>query len=231
MASASVPFTMPTTTGTYYIKFWAGSTLLGTSAPIVVATPSANVALAATPTTAGPLGTISVNVSNAPGIATDWVALYPTGGSTYLTWKYLNGAQTAPAAGMTSATVTFSLPAALGTYVVKFHSGGSTLATSETITVASPTLVAGATTVAPGQTVTGTVANGPGNKTDWIGLYQVGGATTLDWKYLNGSQTAPASGVTTASVPFAMPSVPGVYELRFYAGSMLLATSQAITVQ
>jgi hypothetical protein len=227
MAIASVPFTMPTTPGNYVIKFWAGPALLATSATVTV---GSNATVTVTPTTIGPLGTISVTVGSGPGNATDWVALYATGSSTYLDWKYLNGLTTAPAAGMSSATVTFVLPETPGTYVVKFLSAGTVLATSQTITVLTPTVTASATTVAMGDTVTATVANGAGNPTDWIGLYLVNGPP-IDWNYLNGSKTAPASGVTSAAVPFVMPTTPGIYELRFYAGSILLATSQAITVQ
>jgi hypothetical protein len=226
MASASVPFTMPMTPGNYVIKFWAGPALLATSATITV---GSNATVAVTPTTIGPLGTISATVGGGPGNATDWVAVYPTGSSTYLDWKYLNGTTTAPAAGMTSATVTFALPETPGTYVVKFLAGGTVLATSQTITVLTATVTASATSLASGDTVTATVANGAGNTTDWVGLYLVAGPP-IDWNYLNGSKTAPASGVTSAAVPFVMPTTPGIYELRFYAGSILLATSQAITV-
>jgi hypothetical protein len=232
LSGAAVPFTMPTTPGTYTIKFWAGSTLLATSATITVATAPSSTTLAVTPTTVGPLGVIAVSIANGPGNPTDWVALYATGASTYLNWKYLNGTGTAPVAGMTAADVTFAMPATSGTYVIKFYGGSTVLATSETITVASVTLNASTTIAAPGETVTATVANGPANKTDWIGVYQVGGTTTLSWKYLNGSlTTAPASGVSAAAVPLTMPATPGAYELRFYAGNLLLATSQPVTVQ
>jgi len=221
-----VPFTMPTTPGNYVVKFWAGPVLLA-SATVTV---GSNATVAVTPTTVGPLGTISATVANGPANTTDWVALYETGSSTYLDWKYLNGSSTtAPAAGVSSATVTFALPETPGTYVVKFISGSTVLATSQTITVLTPTVTASATSVAGGATVTATVANGAGNRTDWVGLYLVDGPP-IDWNYLNGSKTAPATGVTGAAVPFVMPTTPGVYELRFYAGSILLAASQAITV-
>ena len=93
-----------------------------------------------------------------------------------------------------------------------------------------PSITLSATTIAPGGTVTATVANGPGNRTDWIGLYTAGGSTELDWKYLNGSRTAPATGSTGAAVSFTMPTTPGPYTLRFLAGSTLLASSATITV-
>ena len=52
----------------------------------------------------------------------------------------------------------------------------------------------------------------------------------LDWKYLNGAQIAPATGLADAAVPFAMPTTPGTYVLKFFSGSTLLATSAPITV-
>src|SRR6185436_15692445 len=99
------------------------------------------------------------------------------------------------------------------------------------VTVASSTTITASTAlVAPGGTVTATVANGPGNKTDWVGLYAANSTTFVDWKYLNGSQTAPAAGMTGAAVSFTMPTVPGSYAVRLYAGSTWIATSPTITV-
>jgi len=230
MTGAAVPFTMPTTTGSYTIKFWAGSTLLATSAPITVGSGSAGTTITVTPTTIGPLGTVTATIAGGPGNATDWVALYATGASTYLDWKYLNGATTAPAAGLTGAVVSFAMPATPGTYVLKFWGGGTLLATSDTITVGSPTIVVSTATAAPGETVTATVAGGPGNPTDWVAIHVTGASSYLDWKYLNGSKTAPATGLTTAAVPFVMPTTPGSYTLKFYAGNALLATSAAVVV-
>jgi hypothetical protein len=231
LSGAAVPFTMPTTTGSYTIKFWAGSTLLATSAPITVGSVPANASVTATPTTVGPLGTVSATVAGGPGNATDWVALYATGASTFVDWKYLNGAKTAPAAGLSGATVPFGVPATPGTYVLKFWAGSTLLATSETITVGSPTINVSTVTAAQGELVTATVANGPGNRTDWVAIHVTGASAYLDWKYLDGSKTTPAAGVTGAAVTFAMPATPGSYTLKFYAGSTVLATSPAVVVQ
>jgi hypothetical protein len=93
------------------------------------------------------------------------------------------------------------------------------------------TFTVSATTIAPGATVTTTIANGPGNPRDWVGVYPSDGATLLDWKYLNGSQTAPAQGATTAVVAIAMPTTPGSYTLRFASGSSILGTSPTVIVQ
>jgi hypothetical protein len=87
--------------------------------------------------------------------------------------------------------------------------------------------------VAPGAIVTTTVANGPANPTDWVGVYLVGGSTELDWTFLNGSKTAPAIGVADATIPVTLPSVPGPYVLRLYANNTytVLATSPTVIVQ
>ena len=105
-------------------------------------------------------------------------ALFGAGAAdgTYIDWKYLNGTQTRPASGVTGAAVAFTMPATPGTYNVRFFLNDSLtkLATSATITVtapAPPSIALSATTVAPGGTVTATIANGPGNAGDWLGLY------------------------------------------------------------
>jgi hypothetical protein len=98
--------------------------------------------------------------------------------------------------------------------------------------VPPPTLSVDTTTVTPGVTVTATIANGPGNAKDWVGLYPVGGSVELDWKFLNGARIAPATGVTGATLSFTLPTTPGTYVLRLYANDThtLLATSAIITV-
>ena len=140
---------------------------------------------------------------------------------------------------MTGAAVTFTMPATPGTYNVRFFLNDSSakLATSATITVtapAAPSIALSATTVVAGGTVTATIANGPGNAGDWVGLFGAGAAdgTYLDWKYLNGTRTRPGSGVTGAAVTFTMPATPGTYNVRFFLNDSMtkLATSATITV-
>src|SRR6185503_12466763 len=184
----------------------------------------------ASATTVAPAGTVIAVVTNGPANRTDWVALYPLGGSSYIDWKYLNDSQIAPASGLGSGAVTFTMPIASGTYVLKFFTGSTLLATSDTITVDAPTLSLSATTVAPGGVVSAHVANGPGNRTDWIGVHPLGNPAYVEWTYLSGSHVAPTVGLSTASVDIAMPTTPGLYQLRFYAGGTLLATSATISV-
>jgi hypothetical protein len=99
----------------------------------------------------------------------------------------------------------------------------------------SPSVTATPTTVAPGGTITVTVANGPGSPTDWVALAPTTAPDTtyLDWKYLNDSTIPPGAGLTSATVHLTAPSTSGTYEVRFFAnfGFTRLATSSPITVQ
>ena len=138
-------------------------------------------------------------------------------------WKHLNGSHTTPATGLTDATISFLMPPSAGTYKFRCFRGNtySRLAASQSVTVGaspgSPSLtVVGATVVSPGATVQVAVAEGPGSPTDWVGLYSAGSPDTgyVDWAYLNGTRTAPASGVTSATLSVRMPTTPGTYNFR-----------------
>ena len=124
-----------------------------------------------------------------------------------------------------------------GTYQVRFFLNDSftVLATSASITVAAPTVTLSATTVAPGGTVSATIANGPGHSLDWVGLFAAGApsASYLRAAYLTGTLTPPVPGLTGGTLPFTLPLTPGTYEVRFFLNDSftLLATSLTITVQ
>jgi hypothetical protein len=51
-----------------------------------------------------------------------------------------------------------------------------------------------ATTVTVGSIAAVSVSGGPGNTTDWVGLYAVGSPDSayFDWRYLNGGTAVPA---------------------------------------
>jgi endonuclease/exonuclease/phosphatase family metal-dependent hydrolase len=93
----------------------------------------------------------------------------------------------------------------------------------------------GKTNYARNESITVSFGNGPGNKKDWIGLYQKdsaygpGGVPSIDWYYLNNSKTAPKRASTSGSITFAngLPSA-GTYEVRFFAndGHFLLDAAQ-----
>ena len=165
------------------------------------------------------------------------MALYAVGGTIELDWKFLNGSRTAPTIGATGATVSFTMPTTPGAYVLRFYANDTyTILATAPITVTTSgtlTFTVSSTTVAPGATVTTTVANGPANATDWVGVYAVGGTTEVDWTFLNGSKTAPATGVADAMIPLTLPATPGPYVLRLYANNTytVLATSPTVIVQ
>jgi len=90
-------------------------------------------------------------------------------------------------------------------------------------------------TVAPGAILSVTIQNGPGNTTDWVARYATGapgGAYAPDYQYLNGTKTAPAVGLTTATLSFTAPTVAGTYQFRFMQTNSytVLATSPTVTV-
>lgn len=72
---------------------------------------------------------------------------------------------------------------------------------------------------------------------DWIGIYNAssaygpGGTPSISWKYLNNSQTAPGSPVTSGNITLnGLPA--GAYKIRFFANDgFLLMDETGITVQ
>jgi hypothetical protein len=239
-SNASVSFTMPSTPGSYNLRLFANSsyTLVATSAPVTVtsAGPASTIAIGARRVSAG--ATIAATIANGPGTPGDWIGLFDTssGVTDYLQWKYLNGSFSKPAAGLAGATVTFTAPATVGTYELRLFANSSyTLAaTSAPITVAAPAVTLDSETVKAGGTVTVTIAGGPGQPGDWIGLYDESGSLVQyqQWQYLNGAQTKPEVGLTDATVTFTAPSTPGTYNVRLFTNSsyVLLATSAAFIV-
>jgi len=99
-----------------------------------------------------------------------------------------------------------------------------------------PSVVPAVSTVAPGATLSFAVTNvDPPGAMDWVALTPATGADNsyVDWWYLNGSKTAPTSGVVSAALTFVAPTTPGAYNIRLYANNSLavkLATSDTITV-
>jgi len=99
---------------------------------------------------------------------------------------------------------------------------------AQTVSISSPS------EVRPGDAITVVVAGGPATTTDWVTLTAAGDpdGAYIDWKYLNGSRTAPWSGLASATVSFVV-QTPGTYNVRLYANNRLankLATSATITV-
>ena len=189
-------------------------------------------------TTAVAMGeSVQVTVADGPGDRSDWVSLAEVGSAanSYLDWQYLNGTRSIPATGQMSAELAFTMPLTPGEYELRFFMNSyNLLATSPVVTVKPPSLTVSATTVAPGGSVQVSVAEGPGQRGDWVALAAVGSglASYVDWNYLSGTRSMPATGVTSAVLTFDMPET-GAYELRFFAnnGYTLLATSPVVTVE
>lgn len=196
--------------------------------------------------TVGAAAPVTVELGSGPGSPTDWIGLYPTGAgdSGYLSWSYLNGTATPPATGLTVATLVRPAPVLAGTYEWRLYTSNSftRVATSATLTVTASTAtiaVNGAvaptpTTAVAGSNLVVTLANGPGNATDWVALAGVGAPDTavVDWRYLNNTTVAPTSGMTGGTLTFLAPATPGAYEVRFFAVNSFarLATSGTLTV-
>jgi uncharacterized protein YegP (UPF0339 family) len=183
--------------------------------------------------------TAQVTVADGPANRTDWVTLAKVGTplTTYVDWLYLSGTKSLPPTGLMSAVLQFPMPATPGHYEFRFlaNNGYTLLATSPAVTGRPPVLGPSATSVTPGGSLTVTVADGSGNRGDWVALAQVGSALTSyhDWKYLNGTRSLPPTGLRSASLPFTMPQTPGSYEFRFLAnnGYTLFATSPPVAVE
>ena len=94
--------------------------------------------------------------------------------------------------------------------------------------VASPTPL----TLAPGTSVTVKVSGGPGNETDWVGLYRVGDpdGAQLSWQYLSGTTSPPTTPLQLAALRFNLPADGGAYEFRFFAANSYAKPAVSTTV-
>jgi hypothetical protein len=252
MTTATLQFFTPTSVGTYELRLFAGGgyARLAVSSTLVVgpsqATLSVNGVTPPAPATAAAGSVATVTVTGAPGNATDWIGLYAAGASdtTYLQWRYLNGALTPPSTGMSGAALSFLMPAAPGDYEFRLyaHNSYERVATSSQVLVpASSASLAvngvtapGAVTLVAGTPLTVAVTNGPANPSDWVGVFVTGASdsSALAWQYLNGTATAPPEGLETATLRFLTPTTSGSYEVRLFAANTTarLAASGPLTV-
>jgi subtilisin-like proprotein convertase family protein len=150
-------------------------------------------ALSVSPTTlpasGGPRG-VMVSVFNGPGNPGDVVRLFLSSApdtATAVDWKYLNGLNATPATGVTSATVTFTMPATAGIYNVRFFPNGSAVSTAT-----SGTIVVGAPPTISTQPLSQPVAS---NHQATISVAATG-SETLTYQWYVGN-----SGTTTSPVP------------------------------
>jgi hypothetical protein len=120
--------------------------------------------------------------------------------------------------------------------VVLLYALGAAAMASSLESIAPPSLTPAALTVLPGGTLTFTLADGPANRFDWVGLFcpaSNGDAGYIDWKYLSNTKTAPAVGLAAATVTMTAPSTVGMScDARLFANdtSTKLATSATVTV-
>ncbi len=77
------------------------------------------------------------------------------------------------------------------------------------------------------------VANGPANRTDWVGWYAVGAPTNSGgqpadpWLYASGTKVAPAVGSASFSVKINAPAAVGLYEARLYSNDTYTLIARA----
>ncbi|MEQ1572772.1 MAG: chitobiase/beta-hexosaminidase C-terminal domain-containing protein [Vicinamibacterales bacterium] len=243
--SATLTFPLPFQIGDFEIRLYANNsyTVLATrtvsvgwptNSSIVVeglSPPDTVVAL--------PGHAVTVDVAHGAGSPTDWVGLYRVGTQSYTSWQYLNGTGTPPASGVFSASLTFPLPLEQARYELRFyaHDSYALLATSTLVVVETPVVVSGQRppvplVVPPLATIAVSVMDGPAYPTDWLGLRRiVQGHPLVSWKYLNGSHTAPATGVSASTVEFQLPDGPGQYAVEFSPNDTytVIGTSPTVT--
>src|SRR4051794_9293302 len=177
---------------------------------------------------------VKVDVNSARGLTSDWVGLYKLGTSdgSYVDWLYLNGSQTLSSTGITSASLTFMVPADGSTYEFRlftFNSASGYIRTgvSRPVYRAADVRVDRILPTFDGREVVRTSAcsvqvsvnHDSTARTDWVGLFPVGaaGGAYLSWQYLNGSTTLPQSGLDSATLTFDLPAAAGRYEFRLYS--------------
>jgi subtilisin family serine protease len=247
LTGGTITFAAPAAATTCSARFFEnnGWSKLATSAAVTV-TGSPLATVIPTSLTVAASSTMTFTVAGGPGNVLDWVALSCPATNPdvlYSDWKYLNNSRTAPAIGLTAGIITFTAPAAATTCSVRFfeNHGWSKLATSAAVTVTGTgtpslaTVTPTSLTVAASSTMTFNVAGGPGNVLDWVALSCPATNPDVlysDWKYLNNSRTAPATGLTAGAITFAAPAAATTCSVRFFEnhGWVKLATSATVTI-
>ncbi|MBY0496343.1 MAG: chitobiase/beta-hexosaminidase C-terminal domain-containing protein [Cyanobacteria bacterium] len=235
-SDAQLMFAVPVTAGSYEFRFFNANTLtrLATSTSMVVSASSAalsvnGVAAPAAVTLAAGSQTV-VSVTGGPANVGDWVGLFEVNApdTAILDWRYLDDTAQLPATGVSASTLHFGVPATAGTYEFRFFAdGGGVLSTSGNVIV--PQTVAQITvnglvpptsvSAAPASTLSVEITGGPANPTDWVALATQGAPNSsfVAWQYLSGSSNPPATGLSSATLSFVLPTEAGAYELRLFA--------------
>ena len=180
---------------------------------------------------------IQITFSGGPGNALDWVGIYKQGqtpgqvGSTL--WYYVGGSKSGGAA-LSSGTLTFaagsgSWPLGAGQWTAFFlENDGYTILASTSFGVRrgqQSVLSTTKTVYAPGEPIVASFSDGPGNATDWVGIYPdnvaPGSVGATLWYYVDGSKTAGAAythgTLTFASGSGTWPLPPGRWKAFFLA--------------
>ncbi|MBY0495569.1 MAG: S8 family serine peptidase [Cyanobacteria bacterium] len=252
LPNASVQLTAPQAAGTYNIRLFAndGFQKLATSPAITIAAQptltindvsvaegNSGTATATFTVTLAPANTsqtVTVDFATANGTATiadnDYVATNGT-----LTFapnvdtQTINVMVTGDANNESNETFAVNLSNAVNAAV------GDTQGTG-TITnddgPPGPSITINTPTVAPGGVISFTVANGPGNRADWVGLAPAAAADMgkIDWIYLNGTRSAPASGIANATLQFIAPATPGSYDVRLFSNDTYTRIARSVAI-
>jgi hypothetical protein len=108
---------------------------------------------------------------------------------------------------------------------------GGGVAAPATFTVVGPTLTLDRTTAGPAGPVTATFSNGPGQLSDWLGVFPVAGGDFVDWQWASGGRSG-AQPRTSGAVTFPTGGgtlAPGTYVVRWMSGGQI-AQSVAFTL-
>ena len=127
-------------------------------------------------------------------------------------------------------TITFTAPHGVLTGSGT-QDGDNAISLTFTQTTTSTITINGSATpsVAHGAAMTIAVAGGPGNPTDWVGIYPSGTSpssnswspTSHNWAYLNDSVTPPSPGLTSATLTtwIVAPATAGSYTLGLFVSN------------
>jgi subtilisin family serine protease len=257
ISTTTLRFTVPTTGGTYNIRWFgdSGYTKIATSADITVAVPP-RVSISDASIVEGNSGT-----SNATFTMT--VSPPNTTQSVTVTYTTVNGTAIAPG-DFTAVTGSVTFAPSASTKTISIPVVGDTVAEAdETFSVritstmnafvddgtgigtivnddvapctACPSVTPQSLAVAPGSTITFTLANGNFHPLSWVALYASAAADArnyLQWQFLDGTQTPPSTTFGGATLRFTAPATPGLYNIRWFGdgGYTRLAVSADIVV-
>jgi hypothetical protein len=155
---------------------------------------------------------ITVFFSGGPGNKLDWIGTYPDGvtpGSQNSTvWRYVDNTQGGTTA-YTDGSVVYPAGLGVGAWTSFFllNDGYDILAQTNfnVIDATAPLARSNKRIYLPGEPITITFTNGPGNRLDWIGLYKSGqtpgGPASTDYLYVDGT-TGGSKALTDGSVTF-----------------------------